>query len=391
MGDEEMKRLEELEEVEGEEEKWVKYYSSNHQILLVGEGDFSFSLSLAQSFGSASNMVASSLDLYDDVIKKYKKAKPNLENLENLGAFLLHGVDATKMKLHPDLQMRRFDYIIYNFPHAGFYRREDDSHMIKKHKDLVHGFFMNARGMLRPDGEIHVNHKTTAPFSYWNVESLAMESSLQLVECVRFKKEDYPGYNNKRGDGLRCDEPFPLGECSTYKFSFNPNAKMMPKVKARMDLLQRRYPQLKETQVPMQQRPTAFDLGYPPFQEIQVPMQQRPTSFDLMRYPQTNKSMPLTNTYSQIRCSEIISRYSNNPAEILGRRDYDVGYSTYRLMPDFERLVAEVPTRTLNGDCYLLHELHRMSIMRSARFRRMLAFPDYNLNETEMAEYQRYW
>ena len=55
---------EEEEEEEEEEEKWVKNYSSNHQILLVGEGYFSFSLSLAHSFGSASNILTSSLDPY---------------------------------------------------------------------------------------------------------------------------------------------------------------------------------------------------------------------------------------------------------------------------------------------------------------------------------------
>eukprot|EP00261_Vitis_vinifera_P016011 XP_010644669.1 PREDICTED: uncharacterized protein LOC104877637 [Vitis vinifera] len=47
-----------------EQEKRLMHYSSFHQILLVGEGDFSFSLCLAHSFASASNIVASSLDPY---------------------------------------------------------------------------------------------------------------------------------------------------------------------------------------------------------------------------------------------------------------------------------------------------------------------------------------
>lgn len=47
-----------------DKEKWVKHYSSKHQILLVGEGDFSVSRCLARSFGSGSKIVASSLDSY---------------------------------------------------------------------------------------------------------------------------------------------------------------------------------------------------------------------------------------------------------------------------------------------------------------------------------------
>lgn len=48
--------------LDDKEEKWIKHYSSRHEILLVGEGDFSFAACLARSFGSAANMVATSLD-----------------------------------------------------------------------------------------------------------------------------------------------------------------------------------------------------------------------------------------------------------------------------------------------------------------------------------------
>lgn len=66
----------------------------------------------------------------DKVIKKYKKAKSNIIRLKELGASILHRVDATKMKRHTDLMNRKFDRIIFNFPHAGFRGREDSKIMI---------------------------------------------------------------------------------------------------------------------------------------------------------------------------------------------------------------------------------------------------------------------
>src|SRR4051812_16408425 len=86
------------------------------------------------------------------------------------------------------------------------------------HKDLVEGFFKNASSMIQANGEIHVNHKTKPPYTDWNIEKLGEESFLKLMECSNFKKKDYPGYNNKRGDGNRCDKSFHLGRCSTFKF-----------------------------------------------------------------------------------------------------------------------------------------------------------------------------
>ncbi|KDP32628.1 hypothetical protein JCGZ_13178 [Jatropha curcas] len=68
-------------------------------------------------------------------------------------------------------------------------------------------------------GEIHVSHKTTSPFCYWKIEELACRNFLSLIERTDFKIQDYAGYQNKRGHGIRCDEPFGLGHCSNFKFA----------------------------------------------------------------------------------------------------------------------------------------------------------------------------
>ncbi|KAK2986950.1 hypothetical protein RJ640_004911 [Escallonia rubra] len=104
---------------------------------------------------------------------------------------------------------------------------QDRGHHGGMHRKLVHGFFRNAIGMLQANGEIHVSHKTTAPFSQWNIEELAVRNSLFFIDCLSFKAEDYPGYKHKRGSGVRCDESFPLGKCSTFKFILSSAANEM--------------------------------------------------------------------------------------------------------------------------------------------------------------------
>jgi 25S rRNA (uracil2634-N3)-methyltransferase len=83
---------------------------------------------------------------------------------------------------------------------------------------LVKGFLKNAREMLTGIGEIHVTHKTTFPFNQWKIVKLAGEVGLYLVHEENFSRWDYPGYENKRGAGL-CDQTFPVGKCSTFKFA----------------------------------------------------------------------------------------------------------------------------------------------------------------------------
>jgi 25S rRNA (uracil2634-N3)-methyltransferase len=89
------------------------------------------------------------------------------------------------------------------------------------HKELVSAFFSNASHLLGRYGEIHISHKTGHPYDSWDLGRLASESSLLLIEKVGFQKEDYPGYNQKRGDGKRCDKPFNLDPCCTFKFQIS--------------------------------------------------------------------------------------------------------------------------------------------------------------------------
>ncbi|EEF27879.1 nucleic acid binding protein, putative [Ricinus communis] len=107
-----------------EPEKWRRHYSSKHKMLLVGDGDFSFSLCLARTFGSAHNMVATTIDTQENIEKKYSNGVSNVRELEERGCLVLYEVDAKQMSQHFFLRTQRFDRIVYNFPHVGFLYRE---------------------------------------------------------------------------------------------------------------------------------------------------------------------------------------------------------------------------------------------------------------------------
>ncbi|KAG6592122.1 hypothetical protein SDJN03_14468, partial [Cucurbita argyrosperma subsp. sororia] len=180
--------------------KWITHYSSSHDILLVGEGNFSFSVCLASFFGTATNVVATSLDSEETLLRKYgSDIKTTLEELKELGCSVMHGVDVMTMSQHPLLCHTLFDRIVFNFPHAGFqYSREHETRQIKLHQNLVIRFLRNAKELLAENGEIHITHKISYPYSEWEIELVAEEEDLFLREEVEFNEGDYPGYVNKK-------------------------------------------------------------------------------------------------------------------------------------------------------------------------------------------------
>jgi len=95
------------------------------KILLVGEGDFSFTRALALDPPSVldslppRNITATTYDTEQECYRKYHDAEEIVRMLKSKGVEVLFGVDATKLEKIQGLKSRKWDRIVWNFPHAG--------------------------------------------------------------------------------------------------------------------------------------------------------------------------------------------------------------------------------------------------------------------------------
>jgi 25S rRNA (uracil2634-N3)-methyltransferase len=100
-------------------------FSPTDRILLIGEGDFSFARALTLNVPAAleslppGNITATAYDTEEDCYAKYPDAEIIVQGLREKGVHVLFGVDATKLEKVSALKGRKWDRIVWNFPHAG--------------------------------------------------------------------------------------------------------------------------------------------------------------------------------------------------------------------------------------------------------------------------------
>eukprot|EP00056_Hartaetosiga_gracilis_P017430 m.7250 g.7250 ORF g.7250 m.7250 type:complete len:472 (-) comp5689_c1_seq1:147-1562(-) len=166
-------------------------YKASHRILVVGDGDFSFSRGLvAHLGGEGEKMIATSYDSFATVKKKYKGATKVIKGVSKSKATVVHGIDARALHEHFPKQKDFFHRVVWNFPHSGQQR-------VHINRDLLRQFLVSAPYVLHPNGQIHITIKDGPPYNGWNIPELATGLSLVHAGTLDFNQNSFPGYAHK--------------------------------------------------------------------------------------------------------------------------------------------------------------------------------------------------
>jgi 25S rRNA (uracil2634-N3)-methyltransferase len=216
-------------------------FGTYEHILLVGEGDFSFTHSLVVQHGCA-NVTATSYDSESQVREKYPDFETIHDELSELSppVPLHHNIDATRLSSYKHLRCIRedededdsqghvkdgWDTICFMFPHTGGLST-DVNRQVRANQALLVSFFkscleastpkqrlqiltsqyhknhpspLRARShFLRMGGRIIVTLFEGEPYTLWNIRDLARHAGLKVVESWKFDWNQFPGYKHVR-------------------------------------------------------------------------------------------------------------------------------------------------------------------------------------------------
>ena len=154
------------------------------RILIVGDGDLSYSLALQRAFGETIELTATVLPTAEELAATYTNAAANAAELQECGAAVRYGVDATALAT-AELRVGAsglYDDIAFNYPHLGDSGLADEAAHARRHSVLIAHFLHEATALLRPGGRAHLTlsgkQRTT-----WSVEASAVRHGLTLAQA----------------------------------------------------------------------------------------------------------------------------------------------------------------------------------------------------------------
>eukprot|EP00667_Euglena_gracilis_P013551 EG_transcript_13989 len=197
-------------------------YQATDDILVVGDGDFSFSRGLVVRLGSGERIAATNLDTKLSVLQKYRGGNDNITWLQAQKASLGFGIDATKPEIADQIP-GLFDVVVFNFPHTEVDNLHRVYDSVESNRQLLRDFFRVMPTKLRPDGEIHVTMKVGRPYSDWEiVQQACLNDAVGYVREFHFAADAYPGYQHRH---TNRDASASIAGARTYVFALKASGK----------------------------------------------------------------------------------------------------------------------------------------------------------------------
>ena len=191
-------------------------FSNSSCILLVGEGNFSFSLSLYKKLKC--KVIATDLECEENLCSSTKK---NINDLQLNGQSVILNFDATKLHENELINCNDMTDIIFNFPHAKCKKIK-----IGLNRDLLKNFFFSCNKLINSNKvKIHVTlcsgqsgieeieSKSIKWSDSWQITEQASSSDFVLIKVTPFSFENYQpfGYRLK-------DKVFNIEDAKTFTF-----------------------------------------------------------------------------------------------------------------------------------------------------------------------------